>query len=92
MTGCLALNLLVQQFTDQKMCNMTFHYNDEGNPPTWRRLPLLSQWNTDQAATQTYRFILDANKIEWLKVIHMRMAIMECASALGGLNAEYIAP
>jgi len=85
------MNLFVQQFTDQKMHNMTFCYDDEGNPPTWRRLPLLSQWKTNRAASQTYSRILDANDIEWLKVTHMRTAGMERASAQGGLNAEQIA-
>jgi len=68
-----------------------FHYDDEDSTPTWRRLPCLCQWKTNQAASQTYSHILDANDIEWLKVTHMRTAGMECTSAQGGLNAEQIA-
>jgi len=36
-TGCLAMNLFMHQFTDQKLHNMTFFYDDEGKPPTWRK-------------------------------------------------------
>ncbi len=85
------MNLFMRQFTDQKMHNMTFCYDDEGKPPTWRRLAILNQWKTNRAASQTYSRILDANEIEWLKVTHMRTAGMERASAQGGLNAEQIA-
>ncbi len=85
------MNLFMRQFTDNKMHDMTFCYDDKGNPPTWRRLSILSQWKTNRAASQTYSRILDANDIEWLKVTHMRTAGMEWASAQGGLNVEQIA-
>jgi hypothetical protein len=92
-TGAVAMNL----FT-------TLHYNDPGlnfydgpvnqagirTDPMWWKVRLGSEWKDTKVASQAYDRVLTHCNVSWGKLIHMRSAGIEHASARGGLDQSKV--
>ena len=63
----------------------------QGKKPMWWNLKVWDEWRDTKVAGNAYTRLLDRLKISWGKVIHLRSAGIEYASAVGELDQAAVA-
>ena len=86
--GAVAVGLFTKLYYDNEI-----HFNEdgEGGKPSWWKVKLsFDQWQNTRIAGTAYKNLLDSCGISWGKIVHMRAAGIEYASAMGELDAAAV--
>ena len=84
-TGAVAFALFSKLYYDNSL-NFYEGRLGEGMKTSWWKAKLsFRQWKDTREASAAYCHLLEACGISWGKVVHMRAAGIEHASAMGGL-------
>ena len=89
-TGAVALSLFTKLYYDHNKLNF-YKGRAENTKPSWWKLKLgFEQWKNTRIASTAYGTLLDVCGINWGKIVHMRSAGIEHASAVGELDASAV--
>ena len=71
--------------------NINFYDADRDKCPMWWNLKIWEEWKNTRVAGTAYSRLLTQCNISWGKIIHMRSAGIEYASAVGELDQAAVA-
>jgi hypothetical protein len=70
------------------MIGIFFRSNEPNKPPPWQEKSIITGWETDRAACNAFKRMLDSMDLWWSKVTHIRTVAIEYASTKGLSRAE----
>ena len=90
-TAAIAFSLFSKLYYDNSV-NFYEGRGGENTKPSWWKIKLsFNQWKNTRVASSAYNGLLDSCGITWGKIVHMRAAGIEHASAMGELDAAAVA-
>ena len=90
-TAAIAFSLFSKLYYDNSV-NFYEGRGGENTKPSWWKIKLsFNQWKNTRVASSAYNVLLDSCGITWGKIVHMRAAGIEHASAMGELDAAAVA-